>query len=66
MKIFKAGLIGCGFFSQHHLEAWRRMANVQIMAACDYQIERAQTAARAPTPLLRRCWKLKNWILSIS
>src|ERR1700753_2360501 len=45
VKIFKAGLIGCGFFSQHHLEAWQRMANVQIMAACDYQIERAQTAA---------------------
>jgi D-apiose dehydrogenase len=45
VKIFKAGLIGCGFFSQHHLEAWRRMANVQIVAACDYRIERAQTAA---------------------
>ena len=45
MKIFKAGMIGCGFFSQHHLEAWRRMANVHIVAACDYQLERAQTAA---------------------
>jgi D-apiose dehydrogenase len=45
VKIFKAGMIGCGFFSQHHLEAWRRMANVHIVAACDYQIERAQTAA---------------------
>jgi predicted dehydrogenase len=45
VKIFKAGLIGCGFFAQHHLEAWRRMPNVQLVAACDYHIERARAAA---------------------
>ncbi len=46
MKIFKGGLIGCGFFSQHHLEAWRRMPNVQIVAACDPSIERARATAQ--------------------
>ncbi len=46
MKILKGGLIGCGFFSQHHLEAWRRMPNVQIVAACDPSIERASAAAQ--------------------
>lgn len=48
MKVFKGGLIGCGFFSQHHMEAWRRMPNVQIVAACDIDIEKARaTAAQA-------------------
>ncbi len=45
MKQFKGGLIGCGFFSQHHLQAWQRMPNVEIVAACDLSIERAQAAA---------------------
>lgn len=45
MKVFKGGLIGCGFFSQHHQEAWRRMPNVRIVAACDRFIKRAQAAA---------------------
>ena len=45
MKFFKGGLIGCGFFSQHHQEAWKRVPNVQIVAACDRQIERARAAA---------------------
>jgi len=45
VTVLKGGLIGCGFFSQHHQEAWRRMPNVQIVAACDRQIERAQAAA---------------------
>ena len=45
MKVFKGGLIGCGFFSQHHQEAWRRMPNVEIVAASDFSIERAEAAA---------------------
>jgi D-apiose dehydrogenase len=42
MRVFKGGLIGCGFFSRHHLEAWRRMPSVQIVAACDSFVERAK------------------------
>jgi predicted dehydrogenase len=45
LKVFKGGLIGCGFFSQHHQEAWQRMPNVEIVAACDLSPERARAAA---------------------
>jgi predicted dehydrogenase len=45
VKVFRGGLIGCGYFSQHHQEAWKRMPNVQIVAACDRDIQRAQAAA---------------------
>jgi D-apiose dehydrogenase len=45
LKVFKGGLIGCGFFSRHHLEAWRRMPNVELVAACDLSLERARAAA---------------------
>ncbi len=45
MKVLKGGLIGCGFFSRHHQEAWRRMPDARIVAACDPCIERARAAA---------------------
>ncbi|MBL8292420.1 MAG: Gfo/Idh/MocA family oxidoreductase, partial [Bryobacterales bacterium] len=38
-------VIGCGFFAQFHLEAWRRIDGVEIVAACDPNIERARAAA---------------------
>ncbi|HTZ60722.1 MAG TPA: Gfo/Idh/MocA family oxidoreductase [Acidobacteriaceae bacterium] len=45
MKVFKGALIGCGFFSQNHQEAWRRILNAEIVAASDLSLERAQAAA---------------------
>jgi predicted dehydrogenase len=45
LKTFKGALIGCGFFSQHHQEAWRRVPDVEIVAACDLSLERARAAA---------------------
>jgi predicted dehydrogenase len=45
LKIFKGALIGCGFFSQHHQEAWRRVSDAEIVAACDLSLERARAAA---------------------
>jgi D-apiose dehydrogenase len=45
VRVFRGALIGCGFFSQHHQEAWRRMTNVRIVAACDQFIERARAVA---------------------
>jgi predicted dehydrogenase len=45
LKIFKGALIGCGFFSQHHQEAWRRVQDAKIVAACDLSLERARLAA---------------------
>jgi predicted dehydrogenase len=45
LKVFKGGMIGCGFFSRNHIEAWRRIPNVEIQAASDVSIERAQAVA---------------------
>jgi predicted dehydrogenase len=45
LKVFKGGLIGCGFFSQHHQAAWARIPSAAIVAACDPSIERARAAA---------------------
>ena len=45
MKIIKGALIGCGFFSQHHQEAWSRVPDAEIVAACDLSLERARAAA---------------------
>jgi D-apiose dehydrogenase len=45
LRIFKGALIGCGFFSQHHQEAWRRVPDAEIVAACDLSLERARAAA---------------------
>jgi predicted dehydrogenase len=39
------GIAGCGFFAQFHLEAWKRIEEVEIVAACDTDLARAQAAA---------------------
>lgn len=38
-------MIGCGFFSQFHIDAWRRMPDVQIVAAVDPELDRARAVA---------------------
>lgn len=38
-------IAGCGYFARFHLEAWRRIAGVEIIAACDPDITKAQTFA---------------------
>jgi D-apiose dehydrogenase len=45
LKIFKGALIGCGFFSRHHQEAWRRAPDAEIVATCDLSLDRARAAA---------------------
>lgn len=46
----RGALIGCGFFGRIQLEAWRRMHDVDIAAACDPEPGRAaQCAPRAYT-----------------
>src|SRR2546427_5994127 len=39
------GLIGCGFFAQFHIDAWRRMRGVDLAAAADPDLGRARQAA---------------------
>lgn len=45
-RIWRGAIIGCGYFAQHHLQAWRRIERVDIVAACDRDTGRA--AAFAP------------------
>lgn len=45
-EILKGGIIGCGFFAQRHIEAWRRMPEVEIVAAADPKLERAEGFAK--------------------
>lgn len=44
----KGAMIGCGHFAENHREAWQRIPGVEIVAAADLRLERAQRfAARA-------------------
>ena len=42
---FRAGVIGCGFFAQNHLHAWRDIEDVELVAVCDLDREKAAAAA---------------------
>jgi predicted dehydrogenase len=44
-RLLRGALVGCGFFGQIQLEAWRRMAAVEIVAACDVDLQKAQASA---------------------
>jgi len=43
--VLKGGIIGCGFFAERHIEAWRRIPEVEIVAAADPRLDRAQRFA---------------------
>ena len=49
MKTTRVGLIGCGFFAQNHLNAWRDLAGAgaDLVAVCDADPAKAQAAAKA-------------------
>lgn len=48
-KRLRGALIGCGFVSQYHLEAWKRVPDAEIKAVCDIDPERLERAgSRAP------------------
>ncbi len=38
--------IGAGYFAQFHLDAWRRLEEAEIVAVCDLDAEKAETAAK--------------------
>ncbi len=44
-KPLRGALIGCGFVSQHHLAAWRRVEGAEIVALCDLDAGRLAPAA---------------------
>ncbi|MEM9206923.1 MAG: Gfo/Idh/MocA family oxidoreductase, partial [Pseudomonadota bacterium] len=43
--MLRVATIGAGYFSQFHLEAWSRMADVELVAVCDSDLARAKEAA---------------------
>ncbi|WP_417270159.1 Gfo/Idh/MocA family protein [Celeribacter sp.] len=43
----KGALIGCGFFAQNQLHAWRDIEGVEIVALCDRDEERLAASAKA-------------------
>ncbi|MBL8175942.1 MAG: Gfo/Idh/MocA family oxidoreductase [Bryobacterales bacterium] len=45
MGKLRGAIAGCGFFGNIQIEAWRRMPDVDLIAACDPALERAQAAA---------------------
>lgn len=44
-SILKGAMIGCGWFAKNHREAWQRIPGVEIVAAADTQLDRAQRFA---------------------
>lgn len=45
MQTLKAGLIGCGFFADNHLHAWREVNGAVVAAVCDTDAPKARRAA---------------------
>lgn len=41
----RGAVIGAGYFSQFHYDAWQRLPNVQIVSCCDLEKRRAQSVA---------------------
>src|SRR3954465_13627315 len=45
----QGALIGCGFVSQHHIEAWTKIPEARLVALCDLDSEKvARAAERIP------------------
>ena len=42
---YRFALIGCGFFAQNHLHAWAEIPEVELVAVCDIDPDKAATAA---------------------
>ncbi len=45
MKL-KGVLVGCGYFSQFHIEAWQRLPEVELVGICDSDEEKARDFAQ--------------------
>ncbi len=47
MKKLRGAIIGAGYFSRFHVDAWARMPDVEIVGICDAELARCADAARA-------------------
>ena len=39
----KGAIIGCGFFASNHMHAWKELNNVEIVAACDLNLNKVKS-----------------------
>ncbi|HSI75938.1 MAG TPA: Gfo/Idh/MocA family oxidoreductase [Lunatimonas sp.] len=46
MKKLKGVIVGAGYFSQFHGDAWSRMPDVEILAICDKDVQKAKLYAK--------------------
>ncbi|WDQ15247.1 Gfo/Idh/MocA family protein [Rhodopirellula sp. P2] len=46
-RIYRGAVIGAGYFSQFHYDAWNRMSDVEIVACCDVDLDKANEVAQA-------------------
>ena len=48
-KAIRIGVIGCGFYAQNHLHAWKELApqSAVLAAVCDVDAGKAEAAGRA-------------------
>ena len=47
MPKLKVAVLGAGFFARFHYDAWARLPEVELVAACDLRLDAAQAAASA-------------------
>ncbi len=45
MSSLRGICIGAGYFSRFHIDAWRRLEGVEIVAVCDQDLDKAKRAA---------------------
>ena len=45
-RIYRGAVIGAGYFSQFHYDAWKRMPDVEIVACCDVDVDKANDVAQ--------------------
>jgi D-apiose dehydrogenase len=46
LRVAKAAIIGCGFFSPNHFKSWRELSDrVALVAVCDLDADKARAAA---------------------
>lgn len=57
----RGGLIGCGFFAQNHLNAWRDLENATLVAVCDLDEAKAARPGIKGDDAATRCARDISW-----
>lgn len=57
MKTWKVGIVGTGYWSEKHLQAWSRVSNVEIAALCNRSPEKMLKKASAYNIPEQNCYR---------